>query len=159
MANYYPDITAGRGGLALYNESLNHFRNLNANLSNSIANLSQSISNSGAFIDNAKLKQDALNYQKQQDALKAFKEERAYNDALNLQNKQMEFAKNRQAFDNLKTQALVNNYNASTQASNLQNRVNQLEVKRYEELLKPLAKVSPTNKDTKPSLLIPTNRM
>lgn len=72
---YYSDITAGRGGLALYNESIGRMRDIHAGLQSTLANFNTNMTSMGLSLENRQMQQDALKYQKGRDALNdSFKE-------------------------------------------------------------------------------------
>ncbi|GAA7155703.1 hypothetical protein BD0047_09710 [Helicobacter pylori] len=93
---YFESITAGRGGLDSFNQALNNQRYANLALSESMGNFANTIANAGSLFDNAKIKEEALKYQKMRDL--ANDNQRA--EAFDLQKRQaeqsMDFAKKQQ---------------------------------------------------------------
>ncbi|WP_305875618.1 hypothetical protein [Helicobacter pylori] len=114
---YFESITAGRGGLDSFNQALNNQRYANLLLNESMGNFANTIANSGSLFDNAKIREEALKYQRMRDLANDKKQAEAFD----LQKKQaeqsMDFAKRQQAMNEvmhrqnkklneLKTQAL-----------------------------------------------------
>ncbi|WP_121054561.1 hypothetical protein [Helicobacter pylori] len=115
---YFESITAGRGGLDSYNQALNNQRYANLALNESIGNFASTIANAGSLFDNAKIKEEALKYQRMRDLSNDKKQAEAFD----LQKKQaeqsMDFAKRNQIMNeemhkqnkklnDLKTQSLA----------------------------------------------------
>ncbi len=115
---YFESITAGRGGLDSFNQALNNQRYANLLLNESMGNFANTIANSGSLFDNAKLREEALKYQRMRDLSNDKKQAEAFD----LQKKQaeqsMDFAKKQQIMNeemhkqnkklnDLKTQSLV----------------------------------------------------
>ncbi len=96
---YFESITAGRGGLDSYNQALNNQRYANLLLNESMGNFANTIANSGSLFDNAKLREEALKYQRMRDLSNDKKQAEAFD----LQKKQaeqsMDFAKKQQAMN------------------------------------------------------------
>ncbi len=93
---YFESITAGRGGLDSFNQALNNQRYANLLLNESMGNFANTIANSGSLFDNAKLREEALKYQRMRDLANDKKQAEAFE----LQKKQaeqsMDFAKRQQ---------------------------------------------------------------
>ncbi|MGL2864491.1 hypothetical protein ACQKAX_01415 [Helicobacter pylori] len=93
---YFESITAGRGGLDSYNQALNNQRYANLLLNESMGNFANTIANSGSLFDNAKLREEALKYQRMRDLANDKKQAEAFD----LQKRQaelnMDFAKRQQ---------------------------------------------------------------
>lgn len=93
---YFESITAGRGGLDSFNQALNNKRYANLLLNESMGNFANTIANAGSLFDNAKIREEALKYQRMQD----FYNNKRKNEAFELQKRQaeqsMDFAKRQQ---------------------------------------------------------------
>lgn len=93
---YFESITAGRGGLEGFNQALNNQRYANLLLNESMGNFANTIANAGSLFDNAKIKEEALKYQRMRD----FANDKKQAEAFDLQKKQaeqsMDFAKRQQ---------------------------------------------------------------
>ncbi|ENH59903.1 hypothetical protein HPHPA11_1049 [Helicobacter pylori Hp A-11] len=93
---YFESITAGRGGLEGFNQALNNQRYANLLLNESMGNFANTIANAGSLFDNAKIRDEALRYQKMRDLANDKKQAEAFD----LQKKQaeqnMDFAKRQQ---------------------------------------------------------------
>ncbi|WQT06247.1 hypothetical protein E5D84_00985 [Helicobacter pylori] len=115
---YFESITAGSGGLDRFNQALNNQRYANLVLNESMGNFANTIANAGSLFDNAKIREEALKYQRMRDL--ANDKQRA--EAFDLQKRQaeqsMDFAKRQQVLNeemhrqnkqlnNLKTQGLA----------------------------------------------------
>ncbi len=118
---YFESITAGRGGLDSYNQALNNQRYANLLLNESMGNFANTIANAGSLFDNAKIREEALKYQRMRD----LSNDKQKAEAFNLQKRQaeqsMDFAKRRQIMseeehkqnkrlNDLKTQSLVQEF-------------------------------------------------
>ncbi|GAA7864800.1 hypothetical protein HpMS191_00230 [Helicobacter pylori] len=138
---YFESITAGRGGLDSFNQALNNQRYANLLLNESMGNFANTIANAGSLFDNAKIKEEALKYQRMRDL--ANDKQRA--EAFDLQKKQaelsMEFAKRQQIMneETHKQNKILNDHRAK--ALELENKLNK---KQQEWLMKatPSAKAS-----------------
>ncbi len=64
---YFESITAGRGGLDSFNQALNNQRYANLALNESMGNFANTIANAGSLFDNAKIREEALKYQRMRD--------------------------------------------------------------------------------------------
>ncbi len=64
---YFESITAGRGGLDSFNQALNNQRYANLALNESMGNFANTIANAGSLFDNAKIREDAVKYQRMRD--------------------------------------------------------------------------------------------
>ncbi|WP_231209773.1 hypothetical protein [Helicobacter pylori] len=93
---YFESITAGRGGLDSFNQALNNQRYANLALNESMGNFANTIANAGSLFDNAKIREEALKYQRMRD----FANDKKQAEAFDLQKRQaqlnMDFAKNQQ---------------------------------------------------------------
>ncbi len=98
---YYENITAGRGAIDSFANALNSQRFANLMLNETISNFSNNITRAGALINESKIREDILKYQRMQD----FYNNKRKDEAFELEKKQaelnMDFAKNREAFANL----------------------------------------------------------
>ncbi|WP_100983413.1 hypothetical protein [Helicobacter pylori] len=96
---YFESITAGRGGLDSFNQALNNQRYANLLLNESIGNFTNTISNAVSLFDNAKIREEALKYQRMQD----FYNNKRKDEAFELEKKQaelnMDFAKSQQVLN------------------------------------------------------------
>ncbi|GAA7447514.1 hypothetical protein MM0357_14620 [Helicobacter pylori] len=96
---YFESITAGRGGLESYNQALNNQRYANLLLNESMGNFANTIANAGSLFDNAKIREEALKYQRMRD----FANDKKQAEAFDLQKRQaelsMDFAKRQQVMN------------------------------------------------------------
>ncbi len=99
---YYENITAGRGAIDSFANALNSQRFANLMLNETISNFSNNITRAGALYDEARIREDALKYQRMQD----FYNNKCKDEAFELEKKQaelnMDFAKSREAFTELR---------------------------------------------------------
>ncbi|GAA7387144.1 hypothetical protein BD0137_14940 [Helicobacter pylori] len=138
---YFESITAGRGGLESYNQALNNQRYANLLLNESMGNFANTIANAGSLFDNAKIREEALKYQKMRDLAN----DRKQAEAFDLQKRQaelsMDFAKRQQIMneETHRQNKRLNDHRAK--ALELENNLNQ---KQHEWLMKatPSAKAS-----------------
>ncbi|MFP6193194.1 hypothetical protein ACLGBC_05665 [Helicobacter pylori] len=96
---YFESITAGRGGLDGYNQALNNQRYANLLLNESMGNFANTIANAGSLFDNAKIREEALKYQRMRD----LSNDRKQAEAFELQKRQAE-----QSMDFTKRQQIMN---------------------------------------------------
>ncbi|WQZ83877.1 hypothetical protein KVL55_03150 [Helicobacter pylori] len=93
---YYENITAGRGALDSFANALNSQRFANLMLNETISNFSNNITRAGALYDEARIREDALKYQRMQD----FYNNKRKDEEFELQKRQaeqsMDFAKKQQ---------------------------------------------------------------
>ncbi|RVZ04788.1 hypothetical protein [Helicobacter pylori] len=93
---YFESITAGRGGLDSFNQALNNQRYANLLLNESMGHFANTIANAGSLFDNAKIREEALKYQRMRD----FANDKKQAEAFDLQKRQaeqsMDFAKRQQ---------------------------------------------------------------
>ncbi|WRD44154.1 hypothetical protein E5K45_05495 [Helicobacter pylori] len=96
---YFESITAGRGGLDSFNQALNNQRYANLLLNESMGNFANTIANAGSLFDNAKIREEALKYQRMRD----FANDKKQAEAFELQKRQteqsMDFAKRQQVLN------------------------------------------------------------
>ncbi|MGL2517298.1 hypothetical protein ACOWN6_05065 [Helicobacter pylori] len=99
---YYENITAGRGAIDSFANALNSQRFANLMLNETISNFSNNITRAGALYDEARIRENALKYQRMQD----FYNNKRKDEAFELEKKQaelnMDFAKGREAFNKLR---------------------------------------------------------
>ncbi|AFI03847.1 hypothetical protein [Helicobacter cetorum] len=129
--SYYADLGAGRGGLGLFNESLNASARAHSTLANSMNNFSNSLNNIGNLLNNAQIREDALRYQRLRDskldAQNAFNNEMALEN-LKEQKKQNESLNKAREVQNRHNSALTNSLNFKTnQERELFNRLKSLD--------------------------------
>ncbi|WRF79007.1 hypothetical protein FNE37_04735 [Helicobacter pylori] len=93
---YYENVTAGRGAIDSFANALNSQRFANLMLNETISNFSNNITRAGALYDEARIREDALKYQRMQD----FYNNKRKDEAFELEKKQaelnMDFAKRQQ---------------------------------------------------------------
>ncbi|MFP6102581.1 hypothetical protein ACLGAT_05785 [Helicobacter pylori] len=96
---YFESITAGRGGLEGFNQALNNQRYANLLLNESMGNFANTIANAGSLFDNAKIKEEALRYQRMRDLANDKKQAEAFELQKRQAEQSMDFAKRRQVMD------------------------------------------------------------
>ncbi|GAA9836465.1 hypothetical protein VN0555_06380 [Helicobacter pylori] len=122
---YFESITAGRGGLDSFNQALNNQRYANLILNESMGNFANTIANAGSLFDNAKIREEALKYQRMRDLANDKKQAEAFE----LQKRQaelsMDFAKRQQIMseESHKQNKVLNDHRAK--AMKLENALNQ----------------------------------
>ncbi len=122
---YFESITAGRGGLDSFNQALNNQRYANLLLNESMGNFANTIANAGSLFDNAKIREEALKYQRMRD----FANDKKQAEAFELQKRQaeqsMDFAKRQQRMneERHRQEKILNDHRAK--AMNLENTLNQ----------------------------------
>ncbi|KFH28265.1 hypothetical protein JM68_04900 [Helicobacter pylori] len=122
---YFESITAGRGGLDSFNQALNNQRFANLVLNESMGNFANTIANAGSLFDNAKIREEALKYQRMRDLSNDKKQAQAF-DLQKLQAEQsMDFAKRQQIMseERHKQEKTLNDHRAK--AMKLDNRLNE----------------------------------
>lgn len=93
---YFESITAGRGGLKGFNQALNNQRYANLLLNESMGNFANTIANAGSLFDNAKIREEALKYQKMRDLANDKKQAEAFELQKRQAEQSMDFAKRQQ---------------------------------------------------------------
>ncbi|RVY62468.1 hypothetical protein ECC37_07795 [Helicobacter pylori] len=93
---YFESITAGRGGLDSFNQALNNQRYANLLLNESMGNFANTIANSGSLFDNAKIREEALKYQRMRDLANDKKQAEAFDLQKRQAEQSMDFAKRQQ---------------------------------------------------------------
>ncbi|MGL2835354.1 hypothetical protein ACQKAK_07370 [Helicobacter pylori] len=96
---YFESITAGRGGLDSFNQALNNQRYANLLLNESMGNFANTIANAGSLFDNAKIKEEALKYQRMRDLANDKKQAEAFELQKRQAEQSMDFAKRQQAMN------------------------------------------------------------
>ncbi|MGL2594459.1 hypothetical protein ACQJ6B_04185 [Helicobacter pylori] len=96
---YFESITAGRGGLDSFNQALNNQRYANLILNESMGNFANTIANAGSLFDSAKIKEEALKYQKMRDLANDKKQAEAFDLQKRQAEQSMDFAKRQQAMN------------------------------------------------------------
>ncbi|WQS55795.1 hypothetical protein KVD99_07135 [Helicobacter pylori] len=125
---YFESITAGRGGLDSFNQALNNQRYANLLLNESMGNFANTIANAGSLFDNAKIREEAVKYQRMRDLANYKKQAEAFDLQKRQAEQSMDFAKRQQVvneemhkqnkrLNDLKTQALAqeNRFNKQQQ--------------------------------------------
>ncbi len=93
---YFESITAGRGGLDSFNQALNNQRLANLALNESMGNFANTITNAGSLFDNAKIREEALKYQRMRDLANDKKQAQAFDLQKRQAEQGMDFAKRQQ---------------------------------------------------------------
>ncbi|OOC31999.1 hypothetical protein [Helicobacter pylori] len=93
---YFESITAGRGGLDSFNQALNNQRYANLLLNESMGNFANTIANAGSLFDKAKIREEALKYQKMRDLANSKKQAEAFELQKRQAEQSMDFAKRQQ---------------------------------------------------------------
>ncbi|QTO96148.1 hypothetical protein J5D25_03595 [Helicobacter pylori] len=123
---YFESITAGRGGLDGFNQALNNQRYANLMLNESMGNFANTIANSGSLFDNAKIREEAVKYQRMRDLANDKKQAEAFDLQKRQAEQSMDFAKRQQVINeemhkqnkrlnDLKTQGLAQDVRMSEQ--------------------------------------------
>ncbi len=93
---YFESITAGRGGLDSFNQALNNQRYANLVLNESMGNFANTIANAGSLFDNAKIREEALKYQRMRDLENDKKQLQSFDLQKRQAEQSMDFAKRQQ---------------------------------------------------------------
>ncbi|WQT48281.1 hypothetical protein KVC52_03360 [Helicobacter pylori] len=93
---YFESITAGRGGLESFNQALNNQRYANLLLNESMGNFANTIANAGSLFDNAKIREEALKYQRMRDLANDKKQAEAFELRKRQAEQSMDFTKRQQ---------------------------------------------------------------
>ncbi len=164
---YFESITAGRGGLDSFNQALNNQRFANLLLNESMGNFANTIANAGSLFDNAKIRDEALKYQRMRDLANDKKQAEAFDLQKRQAEQSMDFAKRQQRMneERHRQEKILNDHRAK--AMKLENALNQ---KQQEWLNKtiPSAKAStlvsndamktPIKQNTLPTQSAPINK-
>ncbi len=118
---YFESITAGRGGLESFNQALNNQRYANLVLNESMGNFANTIANAGSLFDNAKIREEALKYQRMRDLSNDKKQAQAFELQKRQAEQSMDFAKRQQIMneERHKQEKTLNDHRA--QAMKLEN--------------------------------------
>ncbi|MUU19746.1 hypothetical protein [Helicobacter pylori] len=147
---YYENITAGRGAIDSFANALERQRFANLMLNETISNFSNNITRAGALYDEARIREDALKYQRMQD----FYNNKRKDEAFELEKKQAElnidFTKNREAFNELRQKEALKSDKISNENLALTNALKRKELKWLMGAI-PRAKVTETNANTTPT--------
>ncbi len=122
---YFESITAGRGGLDSFNQALNNQRYANLALNESMSNFANTIANAGSLFDNAKIREEALKYQRMRDLSNDKKQAEAFDLQKRQAEQSMDFAKRQQRMneERHKQEKTLNDHRAK--AMKLDNRLNE----------------------------------
>ncbi len=122
---YFESITAGRGGLDSFNQALNNQRYANLVLNESMGNFANTIANAGSLFDNAKIREEALKYQRMRDLSNDKKQAEAFDLQKRQAEQSMDFAKRQQIMseERHKQEKILNDQRAK--AMKLETRFNQ----------------------------------
>ncbi len=138
---YFESITAGRGALDSFNQALNNQRYANLILNESMGNFANTVANAGSLFDNAKIREEALKYQRMRDLANDKKQAEAFDLQKRQAEQGMDFAKRQQIMseESHKQNKVLNDIRAK--AMKLENTLNQ---RQQEWLMKvtPSAKAS-----------------
>ncbi len=93
---YFESITAGRGGLDSFNQAVNNQRYANLVLNESMGNFANTIANAGSLFDNAKIREEALRYQRMRDLENDKKQAQSFDLQKRQAEQSMDFAKKQQ---------------------------------------------------------------
>ncbi len=167
---YFESITAGRGGLDSFNQALNNQRFANLVLNESMGNFANTIVNAGSLFDNAKIREEALKYQRMRDLANDKKQAQAFDLQKRQAEQSMDFAKRQQRMNEESHKQAQALNNLRMQAMKQENRLNE---DQYQWLKKitPSAKASvsvdnntmktpttPTKQNTLPTPSAPINK-
>ncbi|GAA9437476.1 hypothetical protein BTM431_15250 [Helicobacter pylori] len=152
---YFESITAGRGALDSLNQALNNQRYANLLLNESMGNFANTIANAGSLFDNAKIREEALKYQRMRDLANDKKQAQAFDLQKRQAEQSMDFAKRQQIMSEETHRQNKRLNEHREKALKLENALNQ---KQQEWLMKaaPSAKASVgLGNEAKPTLATP----
>ncbi|GAA8902484.1 hypothetical protein BTM317_10720 [Helicobacter pylori] len=155
---YFESISAGRSGLDSFNQALNNQRYANLALNESIGNFLNTIANAGSLFDNAKIRKEALKYQRMRDLANDKKQAEAFDLQKRQAEQSMDFNKRQQIMSEETHRQNKRLNEHREKALKLENALNQ---KQQEWLLKatPSAKASVgLGNEAKPTLTTPTTQ-
>ncbi len=111
---YFESITAGRGGLDSFNQALNNQRYANLLVNESMGNFANTIANAGSLFDNAKIREEALKYQRMRDLSNDKKQAQAFDLQKRQAEQTMDFAKRQQRMseERHKQEKILNDHRA-----------------------------------------------
>ncbi|WP_367703888.1 hypothetical protein [Helicobacter pylori] len=130
---YFESITAGRGGLDSFNQALNNQRYANLLLNESMGNFANTIANAGSLFDNAKIKEEALKYQRMRDLANNKKQAEAFELQKRQAEQSMDLAKRQQVLNEEMHRQNKRLNDQKEQAMKLENKLNQ---KQHDWLMK-----------------------
>ncbi|MDU9787679.1 hypothetical protein RGC40_07865 [Helicobacter pylori] len=145
---YFESITAGRGGLEGFNQALNNQRYANLVLNESMGNFANTIANAGSLFDNAKIREEALKYQKMRDLANDKKQAEAFELQKRQAEQSMDFAKRQQIMNEEMHRQNKRLNDLKTQAMKQENRLNEHQFKWLKNATpnaKPIASVDNNN--------------
>ncbi|WQW26858.1 hypothetical protein KVS17_02485 [Helicobacter pylori] len=122
---YFESITAGRGALDSFNQALNNQRYANLLLNESMGNFANTIANAGSLFDNAKIKEEALRYQRMRDLANDKKQAEAFELQKRQAEQSMDFAKRQQILNEENHRQNKRLNDQREQAMKLENSLNQ----------------------------------
>ncbi|MGL2361356.1 hypothetical protein ACOWK0_07290 [Helicobacter pylori] len=150
---YFESITAGRGGLEGFNQALNNQRYANLLLNESMGNFANTIANAGSLFDNAKIREEALKYQRMRDLSNDKKQAEAFELQKRQAEQSMDFAKRQQAMneESHRQNKRLNEHRAK--ALELENKLNKYHLDWLMKAnAKPIASVDNNNAKKTPTL-------
>ncbi len=122
---YFESITAGRGGLDSFNQALNNQRFANLLLNESMGNFANTIANAGSLFDNAKIREEALKYQRMRDLANDKKQAEAFDLQKRQAEQSMDFAKRQQIMRESEHKQNTRMNEHKIKAMKLENQLNQ----------------------------------
>ncbi len=122
---YFESITAGRGGLDSFNQALNNQRYANLLLNESMGNFANTIANAGSLFDNAKIREEALKYQRMRDLENDKKQAQAFDLQKRQAEQSMDFAKRQQRMNEESHKQNTRMNEHRIKAMKLENQLNQ----------------------------------
>ncbi len=122
---YFESITAGRGGLDSFNQALNNQRYANLALNESMGNFANTIANAGSLFDNAKIREEALKYQRIRDLANDKKQAEAFELQKRQAEQSMDLAKRQQIMSEESHRQNKRLNDQREQAMKLENKLNQ----------------------------------
>ncbi|RVY52932.1 hypothetical protein [Helicobacter pylori] len=157
---YFESITAGRGGLDGFNQALINQRYANLLLNESMGNFANTIANAGSLFDNAKIREEALKYQKMRDLANDKKQAEAFELQKRQAEQSMDFAKRQQIMSEEmhRQNKRLNEHRAK--AMEQENRLNEHQFKwLMKASAKPIASVDNNNAMKTPTTPTPQNAL
>ncbi len=122
---YFESITAGRGGLDSFNQALNNQRYANLLLNESMGNFANTIANAGSLFDNAKIREEALKYQRMRDLANDKKQAQSFELQKRQAEQSMDFAKRQQRMNEESHRQNTRMNEHRIKAMKLENQLNQ----------------------------------
>ncbi|ANT43166.1 hypothetical protein [Helicobacter phage PtB89G] len=136
---YFESITAGRGGLDSLNQALNNQRYANLILNESMGNFANMIANAGSLFDNAKIKEEALKYQRMRDLANDKRQAEAFDLQKRQAEQSMDFAKRQQVMSE-------ENHRQNKRLNDLKTQILAQDARMNEQQYKWLMKATPSAK-------------